>query len=128
MVKELVLALGANVDAKENMEQARHLLKELVQDLRCSTSVWTQPIGIVSKPFLNCVATGTCHIEYSQLRDCIKAIERECGNSTARRKRGEIAMDIDVLFYDGKRYHTNDWNRDYIKRGIEELFSNNELR
>lgn len=121
--REVVLALGANADAEENMRQAQRLLKDLVDGLRCSTPVWTEPIGIKSGPFLNCVATGVSHRAYQELYTRMKAIERACGNSASRRRRGEIAMDIDILLYGDRRYHPGDWERAYIQEGMKELFS-----
>jgi len=43
-------------------------------------------------------------------------MERNCGDQPALRAAHQIVMDIDLLLLGRKRYHTDDWNRDYIRR------------
>ena len=119
--KQVVLALGANIDAEDNMAKALVILQQHLSSMRHSTPVWTSPIGIQSDDFLNCVVMGQCDKEYEQLRTLTKEIEQDCGNTSEKRIKGEIAMDIDILLYDGKKYHRQDWKRQYIKEGIEQL-------
>ena len=89
--------------------------------MRYSHPLWTLPIGIQTNSFLNCVVLGQCEMEYEALRTQTKEIEQKCGNTAERRKNGEIAMDIDILLFGDKKYHRQDWKRQYIRDGMEEL-------
>lgn len=117
----VILALGANVNAEANIAKALLLLQKHIASIHHSHPVWTTPIGLQTEDFLNCVVQGMCDMEYDELRKLTKKIERECGNTTERRKNGQIAMDIDILLHSGKKYHRQDWKREYIKKGLIEL-------
>lgn len=82
--------------------------------------VWTEPIGIKSDKFLNCLAfTHTQHkLEY--LCMALKHIEQACGNSKRARTNNIVKMDIDILKYGDITLHTDDWNRKYIADLIKE--------
>ena len=119
--KKVILALGANVDAEENIHKALGLLQEHLTSMCHSHPVWTTPIGIQSENFLNCVVQGHSGKEYEELKRLTKEIEQTCGNTAEQRKNGEIAMDIDILLYGEKKHHRQDWKRAYIREGMEEL-------
>ena len=51
-----------------------------------------------------------------ELTTILKQMERDCGDQPALRASHQIVMDIDLLLLGRKRYHTDDWNRDYIRR------------
>ena len=119
--KLVILALGANVDAEENIYKALGLLQAHLASMHHSHPVWTAPIGLQSEDFLNCVVQGQCDIEFEELCQLTKEIEQICGNTIEKRKKGEIVMDIDILQYGGKKYHRPDWKRLYIREGLKEL-------
>lgn len=118
---QVILALGTNVDAEENIAKTLELLQGSLTSMCYSHPLWTLPIGIQSANFLNCVVHGQCHLAYEDLRDLTKEIEHRCGNTAEKREKGEIVMDIDILLYGGKKYHRADWKRLYIKEGLKEL-------
>ncbi len=119
--KLVVLALGANVDAEDNISKALKLLQLHLASMHHSTPIWTLPIGIQSDNFLNCVVMGQYDKDYEELRKLTKKIEQDCGNTLEKRRSGKIAMDIDILLYNKKKYHPQDWKRQYIIEGIEKL-------
>ena len=113
--KELILSLGSNADQKECMLAACTKLHEMFgDDIVFSQQMWTNPIGIDSDKFLNClVFTHTSHkLEY--INKAMKHIERLCGNRKRARANNIIKMDIDILKYGEQILHNNDWSRAYI--------------
>ena len=57
----------------------------------------------------------------SCLHDKTKAIERLMHSSREERKDNIVRIDIDILSFDHKHYHEDDWSRDYVKRLIQDL-------
>lgn len=89
-------------------------------DIRFTFIVQTDPIGIDSPKFTNCVGIAYTTLPLQEIKDIFKEIERECEDTEEKRKNNLIEMDIDILEYDGKRYHEKDWNRQYIIDMVEE--------
>lgn len=117
----VVIALGTNTDHNRNMDKAMSLISRAVRDVRCSRRIWTEPIGIASGRFLNMLVSGSCRLSLQELKMEIKSIERECGRTIEEQRNGIVRMDIDILKYDNKTEHADDWDREYIKELIKEL-------
>ena len=119
--KELILSLGSNCDQKESMSAAKEKLRSMFgDDITFSECVWTEPIGIESDKFLNCLAfTHTSHkLEY--VSKAVKHIERGCGNRKRARTSNIVKMDIDILKYANQILHESDWSRKYITELMKE--------
>lgn len=115
MVK-VIMALGSNNNQQANIEKAKEELYSLFgTDIVFTKSVWTQPIGIESEKFLNCLAFINTGYSLEQTTDMTKRIETICGNSKEKRKANIVNMDIDILKYNNIVLHEKDWNRKYIK-------------
>ena len=117
----LILALGSNDDAENNMEKAQDMLQHLFQDVDFSTCIWTDPINIESGKFLNCLAVTRSMHNTKQLVLALKQIEKKCGDTKPKRRMNHIRMDIDILEYKGVRYHEKDWSRPYIQELLAEF-------
>lgn len=115
MRHQVMLCLGANNDAEIHIQKAQQLLQKQLPDFRFSETMWTAPVGIDSPPFLNCVGWGETEMEYDELRQFTKKMERNVGDRKYLRAKGIIKLDIDILLYDGQKYHPEDWEREYIK-------------
>lgn len=113
---KVLLALGSNHDAPQAMTHAIRLLSHRLTDLRPTGQLQTVPVGIDSCPFTNRLATGYTTEDVPSLITALKRIEYQCGNRKRLRKDGIIIMDIDLLLYDGTRYHPHDWERTYIQQ------------
>lgn len=113
---KVILALGANVDATANMARMQQLLRGLYPSVRFTPSLTSAAVGIVAPPFTNSLAVLLTTDDYGTLNQRLKGIESQLGSVRADRRAGHIVADVDVLSYDGIRYHTSDWERDYIRR------------
>lgn len=117
----VILCLGSNADQEANIQQAQQLLRNEYASIDFTPSIWTEPVGVVSPPYLNCLATMSIKDSLSCLHDKTKAIERLMHSSREERKGNIVRIDIDILSFDHKHYHEDDWNRDYVKQLIEVL-------
>lgn len=90
-------------------------------DVRFTFLVETDPIGIVSPKFTNCVGIAFTTLPLEEIKAIFKEIEKECEDTKEKRRNNLIEMDIDILEYDGVRYHEKDWSRPYIIDMVEEV-------
>ena len=117
----VILCLGSNADQEANIQQAQQLLRNEYASIDFTPSIWTEPVGVVSPPYLNCLAAMTIEDNLPSLRNKTKAIERLMHSSPTERKGNIVRIDIDILSFDHKHYHEDDWSRDYVKRLIQYL-------
>lgn len=119
--KQVILALGTNVNQERNMKQVMQLLVDTWPDMKFTTQKWTQPIGMPSALFYNCLAYTEVEESLEELTEKVKNMERICGNSGAERALNRIQMDIDILLYGDKKLHIDDWQRNYIQELMNEI-------
>jgi len=117
----ILLALGSNVAAELHIEQAKARLSVVFPQLRFSRSLITPAIGIVSPPFMNCLAEGYCSVPLEGVLVTLKDIEAQMGSVSEERKKGIVKIDIDLLQFDDTKRKADDWGRDYIQLLLNEL-------
>lgn len=117
----ILLALGSNVAAELHIEQAKARLSAVFPQLQFSRSLITPAIGIVSPPFINCLAEGYCSAPLEEVLVALKDIEAQMGSVSEERKKGIVKIDIDLLQFDGTKRKAADWGRDYIQLLLNEL-------
>lgn len=117
----ILLALGSNVAAELHIEQAKARLSAVFPQLRFSRSLITPAIGIVSPPFINCLAEGYCSVPLEEVLVALKNIEAQMGSVSEERKKGIVKIDIDLLQFDDTKRKADDWSRDYIQLLLNEL-------
>lgn len=122
--KRVVIALGSNTDAETHMEQAKRLVCNGFSHVRFSSAVWTEAIGMVSGPFLNCMASAETGMDVQSVLRLLKDIETRCGDRQYLRVESKVLMDADLLLYGSERHHRTDWDRPYIGQLYSELLQN----
>lgn len=123
--KEVILAIGTNIEQEKNMFVAKQLLMQLFHGIIFSSELWTSPIDVSSDGFLNCLAYAKTPHGHKQVLQAIKQIEHRCGVSLAMKHAGLVKIDIDLLLYDDRRYHEKDWGRHYVKSLLKEFANKN---
>lgn len=81
----------------------------------------TEPVGIASGMFSNCMLHGSTDLKYNELLNFTKEVERADGDNKELRAKGEIRIDVDILMCDERKYHLSDWQRDYVKQLFKEI-------
>lgn len=96
---EIVLSLGANINQERNISEAKNRLKLLFPHIAFTNEQWTEPVGVVSDKYLNCLATMNEAISLEQLTHQLKSIEHEMGDSHQNHQQGRVIIDIDIIRY-----------------------------
>lgn len=120
--ERLIISLGSNYNQRENIDFAKKQLAVILAgNVVFSKEIWTEPVGIVSDKFINCLCVSTTHHTLTQTRLAFKRIEKTCGRTKKNDKLNRIPLDIDILMYGGEQYHTDDWNRPYIQKLMDDF-------
>ena len=117
----LLIALGTNVNQKQNIQKAMELLRKTWHDILFTNLKWTKPIGMDTDLFYNCLAYTKVDEDLSQVQQILKNIEKACGNTETDRALQKIQMDIDILMFGTRKLHEHDWQRSYIQELIQEI-------
>ena len=94
-----IIALGSNSNQEENISKAQILLRQRFKGIKFSDAQWTEPIGIKSDKFLNCLGTFETDISLTQVKQCLKEIEQTMGDSHESHQKGNVLIDIDLAQY-----------------------------
>lgn len=119
--QKLLIALGTNVNQKQNIQKAMDLLRKTWHDILFTNLKWTKPIGMDTDLFYNCLAYAKIDEDLSQVQQILKNIEKACGNTEIDRAHQKIQMDIDILMFGTHKLHEQDWQRSYIQELIQEI-------
>lgn len=119
--QKLLIALGTNVNQKQNIQKAMDLLRKTWHDILFTNLKWTKPIGMDTDLFYNCLAYAKVDEDLSQVQQILKNIEKACGNTETDRALQKIQMDIDILMFGTRKLHEQDWKRSYIQELIQEI-------
>ena len=84
--------------------------------------MWTEPVGIQSEKFINCICISTTRHTLLQLTKAFKQLEKKCERSKKNDLISKIPLDIDILLYGNQRYHEKDWERQYIQELLNDFF------
>lgn len=109
MRHRVIIALGSNNLQAVHIQWASERLNTFLEDCLLSRTLWTADIKGSGKMYMNRLACGWTELSSDVLQQTLKQIEMETGRSQDR-----ITIDLDLLQYDGKRYHEKDWQRPYV--------------
>ena len=122
MAKKCFIGLGSNAPTISNLQAAQTELRNQLPDIAFSCVLQTLPVNFDSpRPFFNQTAVCTTTLPADELRRLLKQTEQKCGRKPEDKAQGIVAIDLDLLWYDGKVLKPDDWQRNYIQQGIKEL-------
>jgi len=124
-----IIAIGSNVSSAEvnfDMTLDKLLSDDEITLAQSTQRVWTEPlaskgVSLGTSKFLNGLIAVDVACDLATLTLILKEVEQKLGASKTDKQRGIVAIDLDILSYDGERYHQDDWQRNYIKTLIKEL-------
>ena len=125
MTKEnyIIISIGSNYNQKENISFAKKKLTGMLGEQTSFTrDMWTEPVGIQSEKFINCICISSTKHTLLQLTKAFKQLERKCERSKKNDLINKIPLDIDILLYGDQRYHEKDWERQYIQELLNDCF------
>ena len=128
---QILISLASNEQQEAHLAAAREQLTQLLTEVHFTSAIWTVPIGhsnapannVQSNMYFNQLCQGTTALGEGLLCEVLKEIEKRLGRT--RNEDGIVAIDLDLLAYDGRRYHLRDWERSYVKDLLGEFGINN---
>lgn len=122
IVTKIIISLGSNMLPEYHINQAVCLLRQTFGELIVTRQLWTEPVGMESScKFLNMLVMASTAWSMQQVQEELKRIEVLCGRKPEDKAKGIVVVDADLLLYNDKRCHLNDWQRDYVKILMDEL-------
>ncbi len=116
------IGIGSNERREENMTLARRRLSGLFAGIRFSEEEETKPLSLRRQAmFSNQVARFDSHLSPDEILPLLKTIEREAGRTAEEKRQEVVRLDIDLLACDDIVYKPEDWKREDIVRGLEQL-------
>ena len=128
MPHEVVIGLGSNIDPEANLEQAVQELKSRFKVSKRSQWTRTKPIGIQDQPdFYNGALLLETELEQQSLKKELKRIEDLLGRDRSLPKFGPRTIDLDILIWNKKVVDEDYYERDFLRKGVEEIIPDSEL-
>ena len=116
----IIISLASNINHEASLEAARTQLTQLLTEVHFTSAIYTEPVGTLRRePYLNQLCKGTTALGFNLLNEVLKEIEKRLGRT--HNEDGIVTVDLDLLEYDGERFHHRDWERNYVKDLINEL-------
>lgn len=106
---KITISLGSNTEQEQHIEEAIERLKTVFSDITFTQPQWTEPIGVVSDRYLNCLANFTTSLPLQQLVQQLKNIETAMGDTHENHKQGIVLIDLDVIKYGDKEVKKIAW-------------------
>ncbi len=128
MPHEVVIGLGSNIDPEANLEQAVLELKSRFKVSKRSQWTRTKPIGIQDQPdFYNGALLMETELEQQSLKKELKRIEDILGRDRSLPKFGPRTIDLDILIWNKKVVDEDYYERDFLRKGVEEIIPDLKL-
>ena len=128
MPHEVVIGLGSNIDPEANLEQAVLELKSRFKVSKRSQWTRTKTIGIQDQPdFYNGALLMETELEQQSLKKELKRIEDILGRDRSLPKFGPRTIDLDILIWNKKVVDEDYYERDFLRKVVEEIIPDLEL-
>ncbi len=128
MPHEVVIGLGSNINPEANLEQAVLELKSRFKVSKRSQWTRTKPIGIQDQPdFYNGALLMETELEQQSLKKELKRIEDILGRDRSLPKFGPRTIDLDILIWNKEVVDEDYYERDFLRKGVEEIIPDLKL-
>jgi len=112
------ISIGSNTAERgTKVDNALSLLATMFDNFRASAVYETPCYRGQGAPYFNAVAEGDTAMEYDEMKDVLKKLEDEAGRIHDEAHRNIVALDIDLVIFDGKVFRERDYGRLYFRRG-----------
>jgi len=117
-----LIMIGSNYNAETNMELAKEKLSEYFEIVSQSSTLMTKAVGNMYKGDFRNEALAILSDDTSEgTRAMFKQIEKDMGRTRESKAKGEVPIDIDLIFWNEYLIH-EDYNRfAFVKKCIDEI-------
>ncbi|WP_297089245.1 2-amino-4-hydroxy-6-hydroxymethyldihydropteridine diphosphokinase [uncultured Draconibacterium sp.] len=121
-MNEVIVGIGSNINADENIAKMLEILKGEVKVLQVSAMIKTKPIGIENQSdFTNGAVKIVTLQDRESLNKLLKKIEDQLGRDRSVPKFGPRTIDLDILVWNGEIVDEDYYTRDFLRRSVDEL-------
>jgi len=127
-VNRAVIGLGSNIDPEENIRRAKDAIAGEFNLIKSSSFVETEPVGYKDQDrFLNGALLIETELNAQGLESWLKMLESELGRVKTDNKHGPRSIDLDILVWNGEIVDGEVYEREFLRRSIEELLPELDL-
>ena len=117
-----VIGLGSNINPVENIAMARDTIAGEFKVIKFSSFVETDPIGFTDQDkFINGALLIETEMDERSLKSRLKDLESSLGRAKTENRYGPRAIDLDILVWNGDIVDMEVYEREFLKKSIEEL-------
>ncbi len=121
-MNEVIIGIGSNLDAENNIRRVLEILTEKFELLKVSEFVKTKPIGITEQPdFMNGAAKIRTTENQNNLEHLLKQIEDQMGRDRSAPKFGPRCIDLDIVAWNGEIVDNDYYTRDFLQKSVQEI-------
>lgn len=124
MINSVIIGIGSNINAEENISKMLEILALHMDVLRVSTMLRTKPIGIEDQPdFTNGAVKIQTSLGKKELNRLLKKIEDQLGRDRSAPKFGPRTIDLDIVVWNGEIVDKDYYTRDFLQKSVQEVIS-----
>jgi len=122
MNNTVIIGIGSNINAENNIPKMLEILKTKVTVLKGSTFLKTKPIGIINQPdFTNGAVKIETELNKTDLNKLLKKIEDIIGRDRTKPKFSSRCIDLDIVVWNGEIIDKDYYTRDFLQNSVAEL-------
>jgi len=127
----VAIALGSNLgDRPLALRRAVAELRRVVNVVRVSSFINTEPVDAPPPDFLNAVVLGYTSLAPERLLDAVQAIESRLGRRPTKARNAPRTIDLDLIFHSAHRLRTRRLTlphpryrqREFVMRPLREVW------
>lgn len=121
-MNEVIIGIGSNLDADNNIPRVLEILSEKYELLKVSSFIKTKPIGITNQPdFTNGAVKIKTGESQNNLHKALKQIEDQMGRDRTVPKFGPRCIDLDIIVWNGEIVDDDYYTRDFLQKSVQEI-------
>lgn len=121
-MNEVIIGIGSNLDAENNIRRVLEILADKFELVKVSEFVKTKPIGITEQPdFTNGAAKIRTILNHNILENILKQIEDQMGRDRTVPKFGPRCIDLDIVVWNEEIVDDDYYTRDFLKKSVQEI-------
>ncbi len=118
----VIIGVGSNIDAENNVSVAKGMLREKLNVLGESEFIRTKPVGLrEQRDFLNGSLLVKTRLGRKRLKALLKGVEVALGRDGGEDRYGPRKMDLDILVWNGEIVDSDVYEREFLRRSVIEL-------
>jgi len=127
-VNRAVIGLGSNINAEENIRRAKEAIAGEFMLIKSSSFVETEPVGFKEQDrFINGALLIETELNAARLESRLKVLETELGRVRTDNKYGPRSIDLDILVWNGEVVDEEVYEREFLRKSINELMPDLDL-